>query len=263
MKKTSFLVALAVMTVSTQVWAISDTQYDVLFDRVERMEREMMGVQRKIYSGSGINGSAPVPTVSLDGLYTQIDDQKAIIQELTTKIETLEFNQKQLEEKLAKMNADIDVRFNLLEKSGVKSSGTSTTSSSSSSKNGDAQVAYDKAYNAMKKGDYKTAEAGFTAFMKKYPKSDLVGNANYWLGETYYVRKQYEQAVGVFADGFTKYKNNSKAPDNLLKLGLSMKALKRNSDACTAFKELPTAFPKAPDSVKKRAKSEAQKLACK
>ena len=260
MKKTTFLVALAFMTVSTQVWAISDTQYEVLFDKVERMEREMMSVQRKIYSGSGINSSAPVSTASLDGLYAQIDDQKAIIQELTTKIETLEFNQKQLEEKLAKMNADIDVRFNLLEKSGVKSSQAPT---SSASKNGDAQAAYDKAYNAMKKGDYKTAEAGFTAFMKKYPKSDLVGNANYWLGETYYVRKQYEQAVGVFADGFTKYKNNSKAPDNLLKLGLSMKALKRNSDACTAFKELPKAFPKAPDAVKKRAKSEAQKFACK
>lgn len=261
MKKTSFLVALAVMMVSTQVWAISDTQYDVLFDRVERMEREMMGVQRKIYSGSGISGSAPVSTTSLDGLYSQIDDQKAIIQELTTKIETLEYNQKQLEEKLAKMNADIDVRFNLLEKSGIKNSGTQNTTSSA--KSSDAQTAYDKAYNAMKKGDYKTAEVGFTSFMKKYPKSDLVGNANYWLGETYYVRKQYEQAVGVFADGFTKYKNNSKAPDNLLKLGLSMKALKRNSDACTAFKELPTAFPKASDSIKKRAKSEAQKLACK
>lgn len=260
MKKASFLLALTLMTVSTQGMAVSDTQYDILFDKVERMEREMMNVQRKIYSGSGTNETTQVSTGSLDGLYAQIDDQKAIIQELTTKIETLEFNQKQLEEKLVKMNADVDVRFNLIEKTGVKNLGTKQTPSSKSS---DAQTAYDKAYNAMKKGDYKTAEAGFISFMKKYPKSDLVGNANYWLGETYYVRKQYEQAVGVFADGFTKYKNNSKAPDNLLKLGLSMKALKRNSDACTAFKELPNAFPKASDTVKKRARSEAQKLACK
>ena len=261
MKKISCLLFVIGLMSSVSAFAISDSQYDILFDKVERIEREMMQVQRKIYSSGDVLANAPVPTASLDGLYAQIDDQKAIINELTTKIETLEYNQKQLEEKIAKMNADIDVRFNLLEKNVAQSS--AKTSTSDSSKKSDAKTDYDKAYNAMKKGDYKTAESGFTSFIKKYPKSDLAGNANYWLGETYYVQKQYEQAVGIFADGFTKYKNNSKAPDNLLKLGLSMKALKRNSDACTAFKELPKAFPKASDTIKKRAKSEAQKLACK
>ena len=99
--------------------------------------------------------------------------------------------------------------------------------------------------------------------MKKYPKSDLVGNANYWLGETYYARGKFEQAVGIFADGFTKYKKNSKAPDNLLKLGLSMNKLGRKQDACTAFTSLSSEFPKAAQTLKNRAKAEAKKLSCK
>ena len=99
--------------------------------------------------------------------------------------------------------------------------------------------------------------------MKEYPNSSLIGNANYWLGETYYARGLFEQAVGIFADGFTKYKKNSKAADNLLKLGLTMNKLNKKQEACTAFKSLATEFPKADNRLKDRAKAEAKKLQCK
>ncbi len=232
----------------------ASTQTDILYDKVERLEKDMMSLQRKIYRGEVIS-SPNTPTGSLDALYEQISAQTEVIQNLTAQIETLEFNQKQLEEKFNRMNADVDMRFKL------SSDLTSEKTTSTISQND--KDAYDTAYNAMKKGDYKKAESAFTAFIQNYPKSDLVGNANYWLGETYYARGLYEQAVGIFADGFTKYKNNSKAPDNLLKLGLTMNKLGKKKDACTAFTALPTEFPKASTTLKNRAKAEAKKLSCK
>ncbi len=246
------------------------TQSDILYDKVERLEKDVMTIQRKIYRGEvGTSGTSSATVTgsmgSLDDLYAQIDEQKNVIQTLTAKVDTLEYNQKQLEERLNKMNTDIDVRFNMAAKnmSSNTSSTASKTATSSNASKLSAKEAYDKAYKIMEKGDYQTAEKEFTAFMRDYPKSDLVGNANYWLGETYYARKLYEQAAGIFADGFTKYKNNTKAPDNLLKLGLTMNNLGKKQDACTAFKSLPIEFPKASQTLKNRAKAEAKKLNCK
>ncbi len=265
MKQKNLLLFLGFLTFCLPTFAASDTQTDMLYDKVERLEKDVMALQRRSYgsSASGAGTLAVSSNASLDGLYAQLNEQEATVRALTAKIETLEFNQKQLEEKINQMNTDIDMRFNLSEKKGTTASASAKNTSAPKADAATVQAEYDKAYNALKKGDYKTAESAFTAFIKKHPASSLAGNANYWLGETYYARKQYEQAVGIFADGFTKYKNNSKAPDNLLKLGLSMSALKRKADACTAFTSLPKEFPKAAQTLKDRAKAEAKKLSCK
>lgn len=249
--------------------AAKETQIDMIYDKVERLEKDVMALQRRSYGGASrpivesAAPSTPSSNTSLDEIYNQLQAREKEMQELTAKIEKLEFNQKQLEEKLKRMNDDVDMRLSMNEKKAAASTPATNASASKTADSATIKAEYDKAYNAMKKGDYKTSEKLFTAFMKKYPNSDLAGNANYWLGETYYARKQYEEAVGIFADGFTKYKNNSKAPDNLLKLGLSMKALNRKTDACTAFTALPKEFSKAQQTLKDRAKAEAKKLGCK
>ena len=252
------------MTVSMPMYSYADIKMDMLSDKVTRLEQDVNALQRKVYQSKSEQVSSDVSqTVSsdanLEDLYNRVSAQDTVIKDLTAKIEQLEFQQKQLEERLTKMNADVDVRFNMLQS---EKSTTGNASPKPTSKE-EAQKAYDLAYQVMKKGDYKAAEEAFTAFIRDYPKSTLVGNANYWLGETYYARGLYEQAVGVFADGFTKYKNNSKAADNLLKLGLTMNKLNKKAEACTAFKSLPTEFPKADAKLKDRAKAEAKKLTCK
>ena len=121
---------------------------------------------------------------------------------------------------------------------------------------------YDAAYALLRKGDHVGAEKAFLAFIEAHSKHDLAGNANYWLGETYYARGQFEQAAPIFAEGFTTYKDNIKGPDNLLKLGLTMDKLGKKDEACMAFTSIDEEFPKAEQSIKDRAKEEAQKLAC-
>ena len=244
MKKIIFASLLVSSCISMPTFA--DIKMDILNDKVTRLENDVNAIQRKIYTYTTNSSTSATDAIP----------HNAGIEDLYNKIEQIEFQQTQLEEKLTKLNADLDVRFNLLEKAPVKE--TPKPSSKETS-----QKDYDDAYSLMKKGKYKEAEQAFTKFMKDHPKSTLIGNANYWLGETYYARGLYEQAVGVFADGFTKYKNNSKAADNLLKLGLTMNKLNKKTEACTAFKTLPTEFPKADPALKNRAKAEAKKLSCK
>lgn len=266
MKKAIYLCLF--LAISMPTGAFADIKMDMMNDKIDRLEQDLNALQRKMYqSGTSISAVSSNSNSNLDDLYNRITEQGNIVRDLTAQIEKLEYEQQQLNERLNKMNADIDVRFNMLPKEGAASvsSGNSNKKSTANTqaKITSAKEAYDKAYNLLKKGNYTAAEEALTAFMRDYPKSDLVGNANYWLGETYYARGKYEQAVGIFADGFTKYKKNSKAADNLLKLGLTMNKLKKKSEACTAFKSLPLEFPKASKALKDRAKAEAKKLSCK
>ncbi|MBU0726177.1 MAG: tol-pal system protein YbgF [Alphaproteobacteria bacterium] len=125
-----------------------------------------------------------------------------------------------------------------------------------------AQEAYDVAFQTLVRQDFPTAEQQFRGFLTQHGNSPLAGNAQYWLAETHYVRGQYEQAAVAFAEGFEKYPKNAKAPDNLLKLGLSLSALKRKEDACLALGELGKQYPNAAQNIKRRALQERQKLAC-
>lgn len=121
---------------------------------------------------------------------------------------------------------------------------------------------YNEAYSLLRQGKYGDAEKKLKAMLKQFPNSNLAGNAQYWLGETYYARKQFEQAAVAFADGYKKYSTSTKGPDNLLKLGLSMKALGKTADACVAFKAMTATFPDAPNAIKQRAKSEVASSKC-
>ncbi len=94
------------------------------------------------------------------------------------------------------------------------------------------------------------------------PKDPLAGNAKYWLGETFYVRQDYQQAAVTFAEAYQEYPNSGKAPDNLLKLGMSLSALGSSSDACGTFAELLKRYPKAAATILRRAKQEQRRLAC-
>ncbi|HXQ42493.1 MAG TPA: tol-pal system protein YbgF [Candidatus Udaeobacter sp.] len=121
---------------------------------------------------------------------------------------------------------------------------------------------YQYAFGLLQQANYDEAEKALRAFVAQHPTDFLAGNAQYWLGETYYVRGRYEDAAVTFAEGYQKYPDNSKAPDDLLKLGMSLGQIGKKSDACVAFAELGKKFPSAPDNVLARVKDEKHRYGC-
>jgi tol-pal system protein YbgF len=124
------------------------------------------------------------------------------------------------------------------------------------------EAQYEYAFNLLRQANYDEAEKALRAFVDQHPTDSLAGNAQYWLGETYYVRGRYQDAAVAFAEGYQKYTSNSKAPDNLLKLGMSLGQIGKKSDACVAFSELNKKYPGAPDSLKERLKQEKHRYGC-
>ena len=121
---------------------------------------------------------------------------------------------------------------------------------------------YKFAFGLLSQANYGEAELALRSFVDQNPNDALAGNAKYWLGETFYVRQDYQQAAVTFAEAYQEYPSSGKAPDNLLKLGMSLSALGSQNDACGTFAELLKRYPQAAATVLQRAKQERQRLSC-
>ena len=95
-----------------------------------------------------------------------------------------------------------------------------------------AEEQYEFAVSFMKIGDYETAEFALKEFIEKNKDHDLAGSAQYWYGETFRIRQLYSDAATAYLDGYQNYPKSKKAPDNLLKLGITMVQLGEKDQGC-------------------------------
>lgn len=121
---------------------------------------------------------------------------------------------------------------------------------------------YERAFADLRGGDHKKAEDGFDAFLQQYPDHSLAGNAAYWRAETYYVRGDFEGSARLFAQAYQQFPQGQKAPDNLLKLGLSLAGQGNNGDACIALDQLTKNYGDNQTPVLQRASQEMSRLGC-
>lgn len=125
------------------------------------------------------------------------------------------------------------------------------------------QDQYDAAMDLLRAGDYAGAEGGLQLFLELNPSQELAANAAYWLAETYYVRRNFAAAAAAFARNYRAYgKGAAKAPDNLLKLGMSLQGLGESDKACRSYAELGKAFPDAPAHIKQALVRERSRASC-
>jgi tol-pal system protein YbgF len=218
-----------------------------------------------------------------DQAYTEdrLNQLQQSISLLTGQIEQLQYRNQQLQQQLEKMQADYEFRLDQIEKGrpggGPRPGGppaaappapaNSPPQAAAPPPSGPANSAagdqlYHDAFKMLQDGDYGGAEKAFKSFVQRNPQHVLAGNAQYWLGETYYARRDYQNAMTAFAEGYKVYKTSPKGPDNLLKLGITLAVLNRKSDACAVFARFNQDYPRATDLQKRRIDQERQKNGC-
>ena len=121
---------------------------------------------------------------------------------------------------------------------------------------------YEFAVSFMKIGDYETAEVALKEFINKNKDHDLAGSAQYWYGETFRIRQLYSDAATAYLDGYQNYPQSKKAPDNLLKLGITMVQLGEKDQGCKMIIGIKKEYPKASKSVLQKAQYEQKKFKC-
>ncbi len=121
---------------------------------------------------------------------------------------------------------------------------------------------YNYAFRLLNQTRYEEAADAFGTFTKQYPKDPLIGNAYYWQGETFYIRRDYVNAADAFRQGFETLPSGPKAPDNLLKLAMSLDALDRDKEACVVLGQITTKFKKTSISIVDKAAQEQKRIGC-
>jgi tol-pal system protein YbgF len=125
----------------------------------------------------------------------------------------------------------------------------------------EARALYDQGYSSLIKREYQAAETYFTQFVKLYPNDPLLGPAQFWLGEAAFISGDYRKAADNFLKSFKSDPAGDKAPESLLKLGISLKRLDQGPAACETFAELERRFPQS-TSVLQRAEAEKRRSKC-
>lgn len=252
-------------------------------------------------SSAGSAGAAsPALETLVERQEAMRSDLEARITHLTGLMERLDFEFKQVSARLDKLIEDVDYRLIELER-GMVPVGTASPTVRASQEGEDIALApensptlvpeagatdnqtlrivalpeeagilpqgtpmerYDFAFSFLLQLDFEQAEIAFKEFLAAHPDHELAGNGQYWLGETYYVRQSYTDAAAAFLEGYQNAPAGRKAPDNLLKLGLSLVQLGQQDEACGTFSQLLEQFPDAPVKLKDRAASEHGRVGC-
>jgi tol-pal system protein YbgF len=105
------------------------------------------------------------------------------------------------------------------------------------------KAAYDQAFQALKELRYADAAEDFQSFLNQYPNSEYADNAQYWLGESYYVTRNYDIALTSFQTLLDRFPESSKSPDALLKIGYTHYELKQWDQARAALTQVQEKYP--------------------
>jgi tol-pal system protein YbgF len=299
-----------------------------IYETLEIIKNDLKTLERAVYSGSiEINTSSNEQSnIELDNnsedvltrhllKLSEVEDQ---FRQLTNKFEEINFKLDKLSNRLSKIQADNQIRFQDIESSissgeskiqlssrpktdvtkseilpgssqpqdlgtiSYKDTETSETSQQIQSVDTTATVVtetfqaeekilpqdlspekqYEFATSFLKVGDYSTAERAFREFVLYNSEHELAGSAQYWYAETFRIRQLYTDAASAYLEGYQKYPKGTKAPINLLKLGVSMVQIGEKDQGCKMINGVELQYPKANQSVIQKAKYESKKFEC-
>ncbi len=103
--------------------------------------------------------------------------------------------------------------------------------------------AYERAFQSLKDLKYVDSANQFQSFLQQYPSSEYADNAQYWLGESYYVTRNYDLALEAFQGLSSRYPDSPKVADGLLKIGYSHYELKQWDQARAALEQVQQQYP--------------------
>ena len=171
-------------------------------------------------------------------LQRQIDALNTQVRDLKGQLEQANHERDQLKSQNRDQYADLEKRTAALE-----NRAQATTVAAGATAPGGDRDAYAAALERLKGRDYPGAEKAFVDMIAHYPDSPLADNAKYWLGETYYVEKRYDDALAAFQRVIKEHPDSRKVPDALLKAGYSVYEQKRYKESRDFLNRLLKQYP--------------------
>ncbi|GFO65934.1 tol-pal system protein YbgF [Geomonas paludis] len=203
---------------------------------LEALQADMAGYQKEMATirkgGADLQATLESARVDMQLLTGKVDDVRILAQKPADDIALLK-------EDLNKRLAALEARMAKLEK-GIEEQQAKAQAALKSP-----EQLYQQGQDALKAGQGAKAREFFASFLVQHPKHNLAANAQYWIGESYYQEKNYEQAVLEFQEVIKNYPDKEKAPAAMLKQGMAFKELGDNKSAAYILKKLVDEHPKS------------------
>ena len=210
---------------------------DPVYLRLQDMDARLIRIERVVENESLIE------------LATQLSQLQAETASLRGEIETLRYESENAAQRDRDLYIDVDNRLQNLERGQARAPAPPVGEAAvpgpavaAAPSVGD-QEAYNAAFELIQGRRYEQATRAFTDFLANYPQSALRDNAQYWLAETYYVRRQFAEALPQFQKVLDEYPRSAKLPDALLKVGYCNHELGQRDAARAALREVQRLYP--------------------
>jgi tol-pal system protein YbgF len=203
---------------------------------LESLQADMSGFQKEMASirkgGADLQATLESARVDMQLLTGKVDDVRILAQKPADDIALLK-------EDLTRRLASLEERMAKLEK------GVDEQAKKAAQLQQTPEYLYQKGYEAMKEGNLSKARELFSSFLERNPKHNLAANAQYWIGESYYSEKRFEDAVLEFENVIKNYPDKDKAPAAMLKQGMAFRELGDTKSANYIMKRLVEEHPKS------------------
>jgi len=204
---------------------------------VTEIKESLQGVQK---SQAELDNKTDRIRIEIQNLQGKLDEIKFHAEKASN--DTLAMRE-EMTAKLAALRKDFDTLKTPVPP--VISQPKSGATPSSTAEGDNAEELYNAAYSKLKAEDLEGARAAFKKFLEVYPHHELSDNAQFWIGESYFREKKYEEAVVEFEEVVKKYPKENKVPDAMLKEGLTLYELEKVKEAKYILKKLIDKYPKS------------------
>lgn len=281
-------------------WSADVDDLEDKLDRVERDLRELQYEVHKGNPPAGSGGLAGGPPGGVSGGGARLNDMEQSLRELRGQVESLSFQVKQLTEQLDIARKESNYRLGALEggapasaipgpgasaaalpaqkaappvaltRGGSNQAGKAPGTLGSIPADADVETAggtspqqqYDGAMDLLSRAQYAEAQGAFRSFVAANPTDQLAGPAQFWVGDIAFTQKDYQGSAKAFADVLKRYSKTAKAPEAMLKLGLSLLELGQKKEGCTTLGALKVKYPTAAKPLLDRAAKRSAEAAC-
>jgi TolA-binding protein len=290
MKLSLIFIFLVILVLKNNVLVSQDLDPEEFLDRLDRVERNISDLQKGIIDNIDKNltsGYISRNESRLDKLETENQKNFGVLEELDNKLS-------EIQKKIDLINTDISIRLGDIEKSieqinlidvkkvigidtpdqdnqtfeiindldsGDEQNKVKSNQMQKSLEGIDPKVKYENAIKLLWSNKLDEALEELL-ILKEIKPEDLMPNIQYWLGEVFYAKKDFNQAAIEFGEGLKNYPESIKGPDNMLKLGLSFSNLSKINEACNVLIELELKYPDASKDVLQRSIKERKKMEC-
>ena len=194
-------------------------------ERLDLLEQRMAAVEQKLDNQGLIE------------MARQLDALEVEVRRLRGELERLQHDGDATRGQQRDQYVDLDGRLRAVE--------TALASATANAPVAGPEASYQAAFGLLKEGRYDEAAAGFKDFLQQHRDHELASNAQYWLGEVYYVKREYPAALAAFETVLSGFSGARKAPDALLKAGYCQYELERYELARASLERVVRDYPES------------------